>query len=55
MSETPRSPGDRVDVVGIGLLVAMLLSGMLAITLAGTRHTGWAGPAVAGAAAAARR
>jgi EmrB/QacA subfamily drug resistance transporter len=51
VTETPRSRGGRVDVVGIALLVAMLLAGMLAVTLVGTRGAGWAGLAGAGAAA----
>lgn len=49
--ETSRSSGSRVDGVGIALLVTMLLAGMLAITLIGTRDAGWVGLVGAGAAA----
>jgi EmrB/QacA subfamily drug resistance transporter len=50
--ETPRSSMGGVDLVGVGWLTALLLSGMVAITRVGSFGEGWTGPAsvvVAGA------
>jgi EmrB/QacA subfamily drug resistance transporter len=52
--ETPRAAMGRVDLVGVGWLTALLLSGMVAITRIGSFAEGWTGPAsvvVAGAGA----
>ncbi|GAA5116283.1 MFS transporter [Pseudonocardia adelaidensis] len=52
--ETPRAAMGGVDLVGVGWLTALLLSGMIAITRIGSFGEGWTGPAsvvVAGAVA----
>jgi EmrB/QacA subfamily drug resistance transporter len=43
--ETPRTAVGRADLVGIGWLTALLLSGMVAITRIGSFAEGWTGPA----------
>jgi EmrB/QacA subfamily drug resistance transporter len=50
--ETPRAAVARVDLVGIGWLTALLLSGMVAITRIGAVGEGWTGPASIAAAGA---
>jgi EmrB/QacA subfamily drug resistance transporter len=50
--ETPRTAVARVDLVGIGWLTALLLSGMVAITRIGSLGEGWTGPASVAVAAA---
>lgn len=52
IAESPRGAGERVDGIGIGLLVSTLLAGMYAITRTGTPGSGWVGPATAAGAAA---
>jgi EmrB/QacA subfamily drug resistance transporter len=49
--ETPRTAVARVDLVGIGWITALLLSGMVAITRIGSIGEGWTGPASVAAAA----